>query len=169
VSAVVISRMTVDDASLLRELRLEALKLHPEFLAADPDHEAGLSNERWREQLAEHHWLVARVDGAVAGLCVFVHNPGNRKLGHTGHLHSMYVRDAFKGKGVADALLSRVLDHAVTCVEQVQLTVNAENARAIKFYERHGFRAYGRVPRSIRIGERYYDDLEMMRPVSTSD
>jgi len=169
VSGVVVSRMTVDDAALLRDLRAEALKTHPEFLAADPDHEASLPLERWREHLETNTWLLARVEGAVAGLCVFSYPAHNRKQAHTGHLGSMYVRDAFKGKGVSDALLEAVLDRAQTCVEQVALTVNAENARAIKFYERHGFRPYGRVPRSIRIGERYYDDLEMMRRVSSSD
>jgi ribosomal protein S18 acetylase RimI-like enzyme len=81
----------------------------------------------------------------------------------------MYVRDVFKGKGVGDALLQALLDHAVTCVEQVALTVTAENARAIRLYERFGFREYGRIPRSIFFEGRYYDDLEMIRPVSASD
>jgi ribosomal protein S18 acetylase RimI-like enzyme len=169
VSAVVVARMTVDDAPLLRELRLEALAAHPEFLAADREHEESLPLERWRTNLETNHWLLAKVEDAIAGLCVFSHPAHNKKQAHTGHLGSMYVRDAFKGKGISDALLEAVLDRAQTCVEQVALTVNAENARAIKFYERHGFREYGRVPRSIRIGERYYDDLEMMRRVSSSD
>jgi ribosomal protein S18 acetylase RimI-like enzyme len=81
----------------------------------------------------------------------------------------MYVRAAFRGKGVADALLEAVLDLAETCVEQVSLTVNAENPRAIRFYERHGFRRYGLVPRSLNIDGRFYDDVEMMRTVSASD
>jgi ribosomal protein S18 acetylase RimI-like enzyme len=168
VSAVV-SRLTPDDAELLRELRLEALAAHPTFLAADPDYEASFPIERWRESLEAHHWLCARMDGAVAGLCIFTHPAHNRKQKHTGNLGSMYVRDAFRGKGVADALLKSVLDHAVTCVEQVSLTVMAENARAIRFYQRHGFREYGRVPRAIHVGDRYYDDVEMMRAVSASD
>jgi ribosomal protein S18 acetylase RimI-like enzyme len=169
VSGVGIERLVSADAPLLRELRLEALAAHPEFLAADPDHEATFPVERWREHISANYWIVARVDGEIAGLCVFSHPAYNKKQRHTGHLGSMYVRDAFKGKGVSDALLTAVLDHAVSCVEQVVLTVNAENVRAIKFYERHGFRRYGLVPRSIRIGERYYDDLEMIRPVSASD
>ncbi len=67
----------------------------------------------------------------AAGICVFsrVSAAHNSKQRHTGHVGSMYVRDAFKGKGVGDALLQALLDHAVTCVEQVALTVNAENGR----------------------------------------
>jgi ribosomal protein S18 acetylase RimI-like enzyme len=65
--------------------------------------------------------------------------------------------------------MTTLLDHAVTCVEQVMLTVNAENMRAIKYYERHGFRPIGRIPRSLHVGERYYDDLLMLRAVSATD
>ena len=74
----------------------------------------------------------------------------------------MYVRDKFRGQGVGDMLVAGALSHARQEVEQVVLTVNAENRPAILLYERHGFRTYGRMPRSIRLGERYYDELEMI-------
>ncbi|HEY1708354.1 MAG TPA: GNAT family N-acetyltransferase [Rhizomicrobium sp.] len=167
--SIIVSRMAPDDAALLRELRLEALAAHPAYLAADPDYEASWPIERWRAGLAKAHWFLARSDDAVAGICVFTYPAHNKKQKHTGHVGSMYVRDAFKGKGVGDALLQALLEHAVTCVEQVALTVTAENARAIRFYERFGFREYGRIPRSILHDGRYYDDLEMIRPVSASD
>jgi ribosomal protein S18 acetylase RimI-like enzyme len=153
----------------LRELRLEALAAHPTFLAADPDYEASWPIERWRESIETHHWLLARIEGSVAGMCIFTYPVHNKKQKHTGHIGSMYVRDAFRGKGVADALLQALLDHAVNCVDQVALTVMAENTRAIRFYRRFGFREYGRVPRAIFYDGRYYDDLEMMRSVSASD
>jgi len=79
------------------------------------------------------------------------------------------VRDTARGTGLADALMTALIDHASDTVEQIQLTVNAENPRAIKFYERHGFRPIGRIPRSLHVGDRYYDDLLMLRAVSTSD
>lgn len=169
VNTIIVSRMVPDEAALLHELRLEALTAHPAFLGADADYEAGITQERRRESLAAHFWMLARVDGAVAGFCVFNYPAHNKKQKHTGHLGSMYVRDAFRGMGVADALLKAVFDQAITCVEQIALSVTAENARAIKFYERFGFRPYGRIPRSIRVGDRDYDELEMMRSVSASD
>jgi ribosomal protein S18 acetylase RimI-like enzyme len=78
----------------------------------------------------------------------------------------MYVRASAQGTGLADALMTALLDHASHVVEQVQLVVNAENARAIKFYQRHGFYEIGRIPRSLHVGDRYYDDLLMFRAVS---
>lgn len=80
----------------------------------------------------------------------------------------MYVRANAQGSGLADALMTALLKHAATVVEQVQLVVNAENARAIKFYQRHGFREIGRIPRSLHIGGRYYDDMLMFRSVSSA-
>ncbi|HWE05844.1 MAG TPA: GNAT family N-acetyltransferase, partial [Rhizomicrobium sp.] len=89
------------------------------------------------------------------------------KLAHTGDIGAMYVRDSARGTGLADALMTALLRHASTVVEQVQLTVNAENTRAIKFYLRHGFRQIGIIPRSLHVGDRYYDDMLMFRCVSS--
>ncbi len=166
---VVISQFVPDEWETLRGLRLEALTLNPAFFAADPDYEAKLTESQWRDNIAARHWLVARVDGEIAGLCAFSRIIHTKKQAHTGTLGAMYVRDAFRGAGVADALVEALIDIAMTCVGQVSLTVNAENQRAIKFYERHGFRKYGVVPRALNIDGRYYDDMEMMRIVSSSD
>jgi len=66
-------------------------------------------------------------------------------------------------------LIEAFLDHAVGAVEQVMLTVEAGNARAIKLYERHGFRTIGKMPRAILVDGVYYDELQMFRAVSSSD
>lgn len=170
-SAPVVTRLGVDDAALVRELRLELLKAHPENFSADPDFEGALTLEQWRERLGapSRHWLVARVDGAVAGLCVLSRVTHTKKEAHMADIGSMYVREAFRGVGVADALMRAMLDIAQDSAELIKLTVNAENARAIAFYERHGFRECGRMPRAIKIDARYYDELEMVRVISASD
>jgi RimJ/RimL family protein N-acetyltransferase len=109
------------------------------------------------------------MDGDIAGLCAFSRVTHTRKEAHRGDLGSMYVRVAYQGQGVAEALLKSVFDVAQETVEQISLTVNAENARAIAFYKRMGFRECGRMPRAINVDGRYYDEMEMVRFVSTSD
>ena len=101
-------------------------------------------------------------------MVVFV-KPHRRKTGHTGELGAMYVRAGARGTGLADALVEAVIDEAVNKVEQIKLTVNAENPPAIKLYERHGFRTIGKYPNSLRVGDRTYEELIMLRPVSASD
>jgi RimJ/RimL family protein N-acetyltransferase len=81
----------------------------------------------------------------------------------------MYVRKEMRGTGLADELIKAFLGHAVLHVEQVMLAVEAGNARAIRFYERHGFRTIGNIPRSILVDGQYFDELQMFRTVSASD
>lgn len=167
----VVSRLGAADAALVRELRLELLAAYPASFSADPEFEKTLTIEQWAERLGAsgRHWFLCRVDGEVAGLCAFSRVMHTRKEAHRGDLGSMYVRAAYQGKGVADALLKAVFDVAQDTVEQISLTVNAENPRAIAFYKRMGFRECGLMPRAINIDGRYYDEMEMVRFVSTSD
>ena len=41
------------------------------------------------------------------------------------------------------------------------LTVTAENASAVRLYERHRFIAYGTLRHALKIGNRYHDKLHM--------
>ncbi len=55
-----------------------------------------------------------------------------------------------------------LLDKAHGSVEIVTLTVVSQNLRALRFYERWGFRAYGVEARSIKTGEGDYLDETLM-------
>ena len=46
-------------------------------------------------------------------------------------------------------------------LEMLTLTVTAENAAAVRLYERHRFVAYGTLERALKIGNRYHDKLHM--------
>jgi RimJ/RimL family protein N-acetyltransferase len=166
--SLVVRPLTPDDYEELRAIRLEALRDNPASFAADADQEACYSKEEWLARLATAVSFGGFVDGRLCGLVVYS-RPKSPKLAHTADLGAMYVRDQARGTGLADAMIEALIGHATTEVEQIKLTVNAENARAIKFYERHGFRAIGRIPRSLNIAGRYYDDLLMLRAVSASD
>jgi RimJ/RimL family protein N-acetyltransferase len=170
-SGPVVTRLGPDDAALVKDLRLELLAAYPEAFSADPEFEKTLTLQQWADRIGApgRYWFLCRVDGEVAGLCAFTRITHTRKEAHRGDLGSMYVRAAYQGRGVADALLKAVFDAAEGNVEMITLTVNAENPRAIAFYQRMGFRECGRMPRAINIDGRYYDELEMVRSVSTSD
>ena len=157
--------ITPEDYESFRALRLESLRLLPDCFAADPAQEEAMPKEEWLKRLASASTFGGFVDGELSGMVVFS-RPARPKLAHTGDIGAMYVRASSQGTGLADALMTALLKHASDVVEQVQLVVNAENARAIKFYERHGFREIGRIPRSLHVGDRYYDDLLMFRTVS---
>lgn len=163
-----VRRLTPDDAENARAVRLEGLKLHPEAFSRDYEQDEKRGLEEWRARLASGAWFGGFVDGALSGICAFARGDSS-KTAHTGKLGGMYVREAARGTGLASAIFEAVIDHATAQVEQLELTVNANNARAIKFYERHGFRTVGRMPHALRVDGRYYDELSMVRGVSSSD
>jgi RimJ/RimL family protein N-acetyltransferase len=163
-----VARLGPRDAEALREIRLEALRLHPTAFSADPDVESAFSLEEWRERLGQRVWFGGKTDGVLSGIAAFSAETYSRKVRHTGHLGAMYVRENARGSGMADEIIVVVLDHASSLVEQVLLTVEAGNRRAIRLYERHGFRVIGRIPRSILVGGEYFDELQMFRTLRGS-
>ncbi|HSM96169.1 MAG TPA: GNAT family N-acetyltransferase [Rhizomicrobium sp.] len=164
-----VRRMDAADVPALRELRLESLRLHPACFGADLEIEEAMSVEDMAARMRTGYTFGGFVDDVLSGLVVFV-KPKNRKTGHTGELGAMYVRPNARGTGLGDALVEAVIDQAVaTGAEQIKLTVNAENPHAIRLYERHGFRTIGRYPNSIRVDDRTYEELIMLRTVSPTD
>ena len=65
---------------------------------------------------------------------------------------------------VAGPLMSATLDAAASAgAATVWLGVNEENARAIRFYEKHGFAKVGH--KHFRLGDRFEDDWVLERPL----
>jgi ribosomal protein S18 acetylase RimI-like enzyme len=75
----------------------------------------------------------------------------------------MYVRTAAQGRGVGRALLRALLAHAQGELEQVHLSVVSDNEPARRLYENEGFTAYGLEPHALKQGQRYLDEILMVR------
>jgi ribosomal protein S18 acetylase RimI-like enzyme len=157
---VTIIHLMPENAEALRNLRREALTLHPTAFTADPDIESRLTVDDWRERIRRNAWFGGIVEGELVAMVALLIE-ASKKVKHTGYLASMYVQENERGTGLADLLMTALLTHAAGYVEQVMLMVEAGNMRAIKFYQRHGFREIGRIPRSILVDGNYFDELQM--------
>ncbi|WP_448216722.1 N-acetyltransferase family protein [Endozoicomonas sp. 2B-B] len=59
-------------------------------------------------------------------------------------LDRLYIQESFTGKGLGSKLLQEALTFCSSAgLEQLWLTVFHENTRALKFYEKHGFKEIG--------------------------
>jgi putative acetyltransferase len=106
--------------------------------------------------------LVAVLDGEIVGSAGF-----NRYLGRRSHAAGlgMGVHDSHWGKGIATALMKALVDAADDwfAIKRLELAVFADNARAIRLYEKFGFEPEG-IQRAFafRAGT-YADALSMAR------
>lgn len=155
-----IRQLGPDDAETFRALHLEALRTHPAAfaMAYEEDCELPLSAFAARlEQLAVFGGFVA---GELEGIATLQRQPLLKRR-HVAMIWGMYVRDAFRGSGLAGAILRAVLARAEGEVDQVELYVAAGNDRASRFYRGLGFEPYGVMRRSLRV-DGVDHDAEMM-------
>ena len=78
-------------------------------------------------------------------------------------LKKIYLLSRFHGGGVARDLLAAALAGA-TGHKRLLLGVKNDNARAIAFYQKHGFQTIG--TRRFAVGGTLYDDLVLARDLT---
>ena len=160
-----VRRLTQDDAEVFREIRLEALDRHPETFQSTYESAAELPLDAFKQRLRQYALFGGFVDGALCGFVGF-YPLKNPKISHKGLLWGMYVKEAARGTGLAEAMVEAVVDHAKGKVEQILLSVIEDNERARRFYEKMGFEPYGLEPRALKIGERYLGEEFRVRFLS---
>ncbi len=160
-SAFQLRRLEARDAERYRALRLDGLLRHPEAFGASHEDEAKQPPEWFANRLAMAA-IFGGFDAAgtlvgVAGLSI----PNAIKSKHKGILWGMYVVEAARASGLARRLVEAVIDEARGKVEQLQLTVVASNAPALRLYSKLGFVGYGLEKRALCVDGQYFDETLM--------
>jgi ribosomal protein S18 acetylase RimI-like enzyme len=142
-----------------------------------------LSPARFRAHLADpaHRVLLADVDGRAVGYTMIVAAPpadadvaGSLRLRPEVELSKVYVEAGSHGVGVARPLMLATLHLARQLAGErgrdaeagIWLGVNEHNARAIRFYERSGFRIVG--TRSFHLADAVETDHVMEQPLAAT-
>lgn len=102
------------------------------------------SEEEFRMLLTRDYccYVVAEVDGKVAGCCGFTNSF------QEGNIDNVVVDAAYRGMGIAQEMLRRVLAIGeAQGVEAFTLEVRVSNETAIHVYEKLGFKSEGIRPR----------------------
>lgn len=155
--------VTIDDVAAYRDLHRYGLIEAPLAFVETPDEDAAREDSVVAAMLLRGDgWGVFEADRLVGKLVI--DSLPYACLTHTRWLHAVYVHPDARGRGAADRLLATAIEHARSNgALRVALCVNAQNAPASKFYERHGFELTGRVPGGIKVGGTLVDDLLMTR------
>ncbi|ESQ82199.1 hypothetical protein AEAC466_18860 [Asticcacaulis sp. AC466] len=162
-----IRRIDVDELEIVREL---ALVIWPKCYRniIGPDRVDAMlavlyaTDNLEREMVQDGHtfWIV-RVDRTDVGYAS-AYREGGRLW-----LKKLYVRDEFRGLGLGKALMETALEHfavedAITAPAiELALYVNKDNAPAISYYLRSGFKVEAEVP--VQMGPYIFTDYVMQR------
>jgi ribosomal protein S18 acetylase RimI-like enzyme len=162
-------RMVVpEDAALLREMRVEALKMHPEAFAADVDMAAAEDAGGWAGRIAQYAEKVSAViciaETNVQLIGMLGISRGHwPKTRHSGTLWGVYVKSEWRGYHIGEELVNSCIEWAKeNGVSVVILGVNISNIPAIHCYHRCGFATCGVEPKVIYYADAYYDELLMV-------
>ena len=108
--------------------------------------------------------VIAEWDRAPVGFALYFYNYSTFQ-GRPGiFLEDLFVNPEFRGKGIGRALLSALLEKARTLpgLEQVDLTVSAQQVAAKTLYRSLGFETFGVERAALKIGDQYFDEEYMV-------
>lgn len=159
-----IRRLIPDDAPAFRELRLRALREHPQAFTSDwEEANARPLEESWQRLASEEvpFWGAFDGGGALVGM-VGLDCPSRAKQRHQGTVVAMYVSSEAAGRGWGRGLLRALMAHAASIGRSdLVLTVTEGNASAIRLYQEAGFVAFGTEPRAIVVDGRLHAKVHM--------
>jgi GNAT superfamily N-acetyltransferase len=169
---ITIRALDAPDTEAYRALRLAALATSPEAFGSSYEEEAELSLDSFRDRVVSSGRNVifgAFADGHLVGMAGFVADEKIKKR-HRGTLWGVFLMPDWRGRGLGDRLMRRVVEHATEHVLILQVSVVSTNQKARQAYTRLGFVPYGMERQALCIGGTFYDsehlalDLHKGRP-----
>ena len=161
-SHIQIRRLAATDAAIYRDIRLDALRRHPEAFGSTFEAECGKPLPFFEGRLSASGVFGAFDHVELVGVAGLLIHEGAKEC-HKGFLWGMYVRPAARKIGVGRRLVAAVVEFARPRVELIHLTVVSENESARRLYASLGFLEYGIERKALKQAGRYYDEVLMAK------
>ena len=153
------------DAEAWLALRLRALREHPDAFAASPEETESLPAVRKRFATArpDESIVVGAFDPHLVGI-VGCYRLEAAKERHIARIWGMYTAPEARGRGVGRRMLDVLigLTRGWPELDHLWLHVMRHQTAARRLYLACGFEVIGCHPRVLRVGDRYYDEDQMV-------
>ena len=159
-SDITIRELGAAEVDAFRAFRLHALETSPEAFGSSSEEEGAWPFEAWRARLSGENGSAvfgAFVGDRLVGTAAFARN-ARLKQRHKGLLWGVFVHADSRGRGIAQRLVSRVIDHAAEHVSMLQAAVVTSNTAARSMYHRLGFVPYGVERQALCVRGIFYDE-----------
>jgi ribosomal protein S18 acetylase RimI-like enzyme len=103
---------------------------------------------------------VAESNGRIAGLCTVMRQGKWRETSHIGVL-GIDVLSNYRSVGLGSALINKAIERSRRRFEIIECSAFSTNKGAIRLYQSFGFRKCGVLPRHIKRGNRYINNVLM--------
>lgn len=161
----IIRRLLVADATIYKAICIEATEEAPTTMNSTVEEEIGRPLGHFQAKLSGPDCIIfgAFDAGQLVAITGLRRDPGV-KMRHTVVLGPVYVRPAYRRRGMAKQLLDAALDFIGRIAEasQVKLAVHTDNIPAQCLYASYGFRTYGSDPQVIHVGDAFFDEYLMV-------
>ena len=157
---------TFDAEQLLNHMRLtsaetEFMSRYPEEITVSVE-----SQSRFLQMIEndpDDFMLAAYIDGRMVGNAAVTRVRNNLKYRHRANF-GISLQEEVCSIGLGTIMMQEILEIVKKSVfEQLELTVFADNTRAIRLYEKVGFVKTGVLPRAYRLKDgNYHDEVQMV-------
>lgn len=118
----------------------------------------------FEELLKADDFFVHEESGEVIGMCTCRY--GKERTSHVAHIGTFAIHPKHQGHGHAQKFLNNVVDHLKDKnFRRIELWAEADNPKALKFYQKMGFQEDGRVPKYYKraSSDKYVDEVIMSK------
>ena len=106
--------------------------------------------------------LVAEIEGQIIASADICSHGAKSRVQHRAEL-GISVRKDYWHQGIGSALMERLISFAKQSgYEQIELTVESKNQRALRLYHKNGFIIYGTRPHGMKYPDGSYDNDYLM-------
>lgn len=155
-----------DDANDLIKYLKKTAKETPYLLREEDEINLAVKDEKgfinMRLEMDKALMLVAYIDGKHVGCCSFSPVAPFKRLAHRCGM-SIALYQEYWGCGIGSIMLKTALRYAKEVgYEQVELEVVSSNTKAIKLYEKYGFKKYGTKLDNMKYSDGSYASTDWM-------